>query len=234
MKIRASIIMPVKNGENFIKETLLSLIENISQEDEIIIIDDGSTDNTVKIINNFSRKFKVSVLLVHGSNLLPSGARNKGLEIAHGEYISFIDHDDLWPKNRLNHHLNLLSNLSHTDVIQGRVKYFSTTPSKLDIFDFLDKDHTAFFWQLGSFTFKSNVFKKIGAFNPELKFGEDVDLYTKVLDGGYHIHKDEEIALHYRLHETNMTNDYSENNNRVLLKILSASIKRKKIKEPLS
>ena len=112
MKIRSSIIMPVKNGENFIKETLLNLLENTTNEDEIIIIDDGSTDDTKKIVNNFSSMSKALVIILRGQNLLPSGARNKGLEIARGEYISFIDHDDLWPKNRLDDHINLLKNSS--------------------------------------------------------------------------------------------------------------------------
>ena len=230
MKIRTSIIMPVKNGENFIKETLLNLLENITQEDEIIIIDDGSTDKTVKIVNNFLNTSKALVFLIKGSNLLPSGARNKGLEIARGEYISFIDHDDLWPKNRLNDHISLLKNSNSAGVIQGRVKYFSSVPSKLDIFDYLDQDKTAFFFQLGSFTFKSDILKKIGVFNPELKFGEDVDLYLRLLDNEIKIIKDEKIALMYRIHDTNMTNHYAENDNRVLLKILASSIKRKKIK----
>lgn len=230
MKIRSSIIMPVKNGENFIKETLLNLLENTTSEDEIIIIDDGSTDDTEKIVNNFSNLSKALVIMLRGQNLLPSGARNKGLEIARGEYISFIDHDDLWPKNRLDDHINLLKHSINADVIQGRVKYFSAVPSKLDIFDYLDQDKTTFFFQLGSFTFKRDILKKIGLFNPELKFGEDVDLYLRLLDGEIKIVKDEKVALLYRIHDTNMTKNYAENDNRVLLKILSSSIKRKKIK----
>jgi glycosyltransferase involved in cell wall biosynthesis len=222
--------MPVKNGENFIKETLLNLLENTTSEDEIIIIDDGSTDDTEKIVNNFSNLSKALVIMLRGQNLLPSGARNKGLEIARGEYISFIDHDDLWPKNRLDDHINLLKHSINADVIQGRVKYFSAVPSKLDIFDYLDQDKTTFFFQLGSFTFKRDILKKIGLFNPELKFGEDVDLYLRLLDGEIKIVKDEKVALLYRIHDTNMTKNYAENDNRVLLKILSSSIKRKKIK----
>ena len=222
--------MPVKNGENYIKETLLSLLENVTQEDEIIIIDDGSTDDTAKIVNHFVNSSKAPIVLVRGINLLPSGARNRGLEIARGEYISFIDHDDLWPKSRLNDHINLLESSRNSGVVQGRVKYFSAVPSKLDIFDYLDQDKTTFFFQLGSFTFKSDVLKKIGVFNPELKFGEDVDLYLRLLDNEVKIIKDEKVALLYRIHDTNMTNNYSENDNRVLLNILSSSIKRKKIK----
>lgn len=233
MKIRSSIIMPVKNGENFIKETLSNLLENTTKDDEIIIIDDGSTDNTEKIVNNFSNMSKAPVIMLKGQNLLPSGARNKGLEIARGEYISFIDHDDLWPKNRLDDHINLLKNSTNAGVIQGRVKYFSALPSKLDIFDYLDQDKTTFFFQLGSFTFKSDILKKIGSFNPELKFGEDVDLYLRLLDNEIKIIKDEKVALLYRIHDTNMTKNYAENDNRVLLKILSSSIKRKKIKGQL-
>ena len=229
MIIRASVIMPVKNGERFIRESLESLIQNISGQDEIIIINDGSSDKTVDIANNFIKSHK-NISIYHGDNLMPSGARNLGLERSKGNLISFIDHDDLWPKGRLDHHLNILSQSSELDVIQGMVKYFSSEPEQLKKFTFLDENKSIFFFQLGSFTFKRKVFEEIGFFNPELKFGEDVDLYSRMLDNKINMIKDPDIALLYRIHDTNMTHNYIENNNNVLIKILSNSIKRKREK----
>lgn len=226
--------MPVKNGENFIEEALLSLMENATVEDEIIIIDDGSTDGTQKLVGKFSKTSKVPVTLLQGSNLLPSGARNQGLQIAKGKYISFIDHDDLWPKDRLNYHINLLEKLSHIDAVQGKVKYFSATPNKLDKFDFLDEDNSVFFFQVGTYTFRSGIFKNIGMFDANLKFGEDFDLYSRLVENNIKILKDEKIALLYRIHDNNMTNNYSKNDDKVTFRILSESIKRKKLKEHLA
>ena len=228
MNIRTSIIMPVKNGELFIKESIESVLTNISNQDEMIIIDDGSSDRTNEIIYTFIDKHK-NISLYHGNNLLPSGARNLGLEKARGTYISFIDHDDLWPKNRLNHHLSLLEQKRNIDIIQGMVQYFSSEPSKLAKFKFLDPNQLLFFFQLGSFTYRREVFNKIGFFSPDLKFGEDVDFYTRIIDEKINILKDTNIALLYRIHDTNMTHNHKENNSHVLVKILKDSIRRKKI-----
>lgn len=230
MRVRTSIIMPVKNGELFINESIESVLANMSYQDEIIIIDDGSTDRTNEIIYTFINEHK-NISLYRGNNLLPSGARNLGLEKARGTYISFIDHDDLWPKNRLNHHLSLLEQKRNIDIIQGMVQYFSLEPSKLEKFKFLNLNHSLFFFQLGSFTYRKEVFKKIGFFNSDLKFGEDVDMYSRIIDKKINIFKDSNIALLYRIHDTNMTHNHKENNSHVLVKILKDSIKRKKGKD---
>ena len=227
MNIRTSIIMPVKNGELYIEDSLKSVLKNISDNDEMIIINDGSTDKTVEIIKTFTKLFN-NISLFHGNNLLPSGARNLGLKKSKGGYISFIDHDDRWPDGRLNHHLNLLEESKNFDVIQGMVKYFSADPVKLEKFTFLNESNLMFFFQLGSFTFKRKVFEAVGSFNPQLKFGEDVDLYSRMIDKKVNIFKDQNISLLYRIHDTNMTHNLEENNGHVLLKVLSNSIKRKR------
>ena len=227
MKIRSSIIMPVKNGENFIKETLLNLLENTTNEDEIIIIDDGSTDDTKKIINNFSNMSKAPVIMLKGQNLLPSGARNKGLEIARGEYISFIDHDDLWPSGRLERHIALLSQ-QNADVIQGKIEYFSKDPDSLKRFKTLPEDKCIYFCQLGSFTYKANIFKTLGHFNPTFKYGEDLDFYFRLQEKVDPIYQDENVSLRYRIHGKNMTSSSDFKNINTLARVLHASIQRKR------
>jgi glycosyltransferase involved in cell wall biosynthesis len=224
--------MPVKNGEKFIEEALCSLLINTIAEDEIIIIDDSSTDNTLDILNRFSKTSKIPTKIIQGVNLLPSGARNEGLKIANGKYISFIDHDDLWPKNRLDRHLELLS-LQNVDVIQGKIEYFSENPYTLKntIKKFKDfpEDKCIYFCQLGSFTYKAHVFKSLGNFNATFKYGEDQDFYLRLKEKGISIYQDENISLRYRIHDKNMTSSSDFNNINTLAKILHASIQRKKI-----
>ena len=227
MNIRTSIIMPVRNGELYIEESLKSVLENISDKDEIIIINDGSRDKTVEIIQNFTKRYN-NIYLFHGNNLLPSGARNLAIEKSKGRYISFIDHDDRWPDGRLDHHINLLEKYENINVIHGMVEYFSADPAKLEKFTFLNENNLMYFFQLGSFTFKREVFEEVGSFNPNLKFGEDVDLYSRMVDKKVNIFKDQNVSLLYQIHDTNMTHNLEENNSHVLLKILSDSIKRKR------
>jgi glycosyltransferase involved in cell wall biosynthesis len=229
LNIRTSIILPVKNGENLIELTLLSLFQNTFVDDEIIIVDDGSTDNTLDIVERLSKTTQTEIKVIKGTNLLASGARNKGLEYAKGEFISFIDHDDLWPKGRLSRHLSLLSEHQDTEAIQGKIEYFSENLDSLKKFKTLPEDRCIFFCQLGSFTYRSSVFKKLGHFNPSLKYGEDLDFYFRLQEAGAIIYQDEPIALRYRIHESNMTSSSEFNNINTLARVLHASIKRKRI-----
>ena len=227
MNVRTSVIMPVKNGANFIEETLLSLFANTIAEDEIIIIDDGSTDDTLDIVNRLSKSSKTPIITIKGSNLLASGARNKGLDVARGEYISFIDHDDLWPSGRLERHIALLSQ-QNADVIQGKIEYFSKDPDSLKRFKTLPEDKCIYFCQLGSFTYKANIFKTLGHFNPTFKYGEDLDFYFRLQEKIDPIYQDENVSLRYRIHGKNMTSSSDFNNINTLAKVLHASIQRKR------
>jgi glycosyltransferase involved in cell wall biosynthesis len=227
MKIRASIIMPVKNGENYIEESLESVILNTLESDEIIIIDDGSEDKTLTIIDELMGIHK-RIILFKGNNLLPSGARNIGLKYARGEFVTFIDHDDLWPPYRLKHHISILNESPKTDVVRGKVLYFSDDQLKLTEFDFLSEDNTVYQVNLGSFTFRKIVFEHIGFFNETLKFGEDVDLFFRLNESQIQIYNDELISLKYRIHDNNMTHNKAENNKRVFFKLLAMSIKRRR------
>lgn len=227
MKIRASIIMPVKNGENYIEESLESVILNTLESDEIIIIDDGSEDKTLSILEKLMTIHK-GIILFKGNNLLPSGARNIGLKYARGEFVTFIDHDDLWPLYRLKHHISILNESPKTDVVRGKVLYFSDNQLKLTEFDFLPEDNTVYQVNLGSFTFRKIVFDHLGFFNETLKFGEDVDLFFRLNESRIQIYNDELISLKYRIHDNNMTHNKAENNKHVFFKLLAMSIKRRR------
>lgn len=98
--MKLSIVIPVYNVEKYIERCLNSIF-NLNLENEIILIDDGSTDRSLEIIekikeNNINENIKI----IRQSNQGPSEARNKGIEIAEGEYISFIDSDDFVDKDK--------------------------------------------------------------------------------------------------------------------------------------
>ena len=88
-----SIIIPVYNTEKYLVRCLESIITNTYKRLEIICIDDGSTDNSLNILSHYARKDE-RIKLIKQKQKGPSAARNKGLDIATGEYISFVDSDD--------------------------------------------------------------------------------------------------------------------------------------------
>lgn len=91
--IKVSIIVPVYNVEKYINKCLDSLTNQTLKEIEIICINDGSTDNSLKLLENYNNKDS-RIVLINQKNSGQSAARNKGVEIAKGEYIGFVDSDD--------------------------------------------------------------------------------------------------------------------------------------------
>lgn len=95
-----SIIVPVYNVADYLDESLKSLAEQSYQNLDIIIIDDGSTDGSDKIVDKFAKNRK-NVRVIHQENRGLSAARNRGLEIVKGDYITFLDSDDFFAKDAI-------------------------------------------------------------------------------------------------------------------------------------
>jgi glycosyltransferase involved in cell wall biosynthesis len=96
-----SVIIPLYNKEQYIKKTLLSVLNQTFSNFEIIIIDDGSTDKSADIVKEIDSD---KINLINQENAGPSNARNRGIEEAQGEYLAFLDADDEWLPNKLERH----------------------------------------------------------------------------------------------------------------------------------
>ncbi len=101
MNPEVSIIIPVFNNSQYIERTLLSLINQSFTDFEIIIINDGSYDNSIEIVDSILSQTPFPYQIFNQSNKGVSSARNKGLELANGNYIVFVDGDDFIGKNHL-------------------------------------------------------------------------------------------------------------------------------------
>lgn len=112
--IELSIIMPVYNSEKYLEKAILSALKNLTIKYELIIINDCSTDNSLKIINKIIKNNKNIILINNEKNIGAGLSRNKGLEIAKGKYIGFIDSDDYVQEN---YYLNMLESAKNIIVI---------------------------------------------------------------------------------------------------------------------
>lgn len=97
-----SIIVPVYNGEKYLKRCLESLLCQTWERTEILLVDDGSSDGSGRICDDFAEKYK-KIRVVHTKNQGVSAARNLGIEICRGEYVSFVDADDCLAENMIEH-----------------------------------------------------------------------------------------------------------------------------------
>lgn len=96
MAKHVSIITPTFNSASYIAETILSVQNQTYQNWQLIIVDDGSTDETISIIQEIQKAESRIQLIVQSKNVGPAITRNKGIELAKGKYLTFLDADDLW------------------------------------------------------------------------------------------------------------------------------------------
>ena len=113
---KISVIIPTYNREDYISETIQSVLNQTYKDFEIIVIDDGSTDNTKKRLEPYLSKIK----LIEQRNHERAVSRNKGVKNSSGEYIAFLDSDDLWAKDKLEKQVEVLDNKRDTILVYGQ------------------------------------------------------------------------------------------------------------------
>ena len=126
-----SIIIPAYNAEKYITETINSVLNQTYTDWELIIIDDGSTDNTAKIIKQFCEKDD-RIKYYYQENGGVSSARNLGIEKAEGNIIAFLDADDIWLENNLSEKNKVLSENEDVNWVFSQIIHFSQEKEIVD------------------------------------------------------------------------------------------------------
>ena len=120
MRTKLSVVVPVYNVENYLKKCIDSILSQTFKDFELILVDDGSTDNSGHICDEYDYQYE-KVKVIHKENGGLSSARNAGIEIASGEYISFIDSDDYIDSNMFLNMIEALQNTNKDIAACGRV-----------------------------------------------------------------------------------------------------------------
>ena len=111
MNNQVDIIIPVYNSQKFINKTIKSVFRQTYKKWKIIIIDDASTDNTIKLVEKIRKKYKERRKIVILKNNINSGqafSRNRGLKYSKSKFVTFLDADDFWDKNKLKKQINFM------------------------------------------------------------------------------------------------------------------------------
>jgi len=221
-----SVIVPVYNGARFLCEAVESILYQRYNPLEVIIVDDGSTDDTAKVAASMGEDIRY----IYQSNSGPASARNTGLKMARGEIIGFLDADDLWPDNKLNIQLNRLIEDPALDVVMGRIQYIKM-PGAPDInIKFRGPENILANVHLGSGLFKKSVFDRVGMFDESLLHWEDHDWFLRARELDVSITILKEITLYYRVHAQNMS--HNENlGKKYMFKALKKSLDRRRKQE---
>lgn len=184
---KVSVIIPTYNRAEFLRSAIRSVLDQSVQDFEIVIVDDGSKDNTEEIVRSFNDK-RIKYIH-HETNKGAAGSRNTGLMHSNGEYIAFLDDDDEWLPEKLKMGVDLLENsppkiggvysgFFKVDRTNGRVLVQITPTKRGDIF------HDMFIenW-VGTSSIvllRKGCFEKVGLFDEGIVFGEDYDMWIRI------------------------------------------------------
>lgn len=181
--MKISLIIPTFNRDKYIERTLLSALNQTVKLDEIIVIDDGSQDNTKQLLEHYDIKY------IYQENAGVSSARNRGIKEAKNEWICFLDSDDIWEDTKIEkqiafHKLHPDILFSHTDELwRFNDKIIKQKKHQLKTNGYCFKQNIQN-TLIGASTVMchKSIFNNIGIFDEELKACEDYDLWLRILD----------------------------------------------------
>ncbi|WP_297045049.1 glycosyltransferase family A protein [uncultured Desulfovibrio sp.] len=195
MKRPVSVIIPCRNGTNYLSEAVAS-VRGQGIETEIIVVDDGSTDATAEL----ARSLGCRVFVQPASG--PSRARNLGLQMSRGDFVMFLDHDDVLADGALA--TMLAAAESQIDIVASRLRDFVSPELSEAQAAMLQPREAAYGGLLtGAYLFRRGAFEELGSFNEELPSGECVDFLLRCRAVGTRLRQIEAITCHRRLHLDN-------------------------------
>ncbi len=197
-----SAIIPVLNGERFLAAAVASIRRQRYPRIEVIVVDDGSTDGTVAVANSLGE----GVRCVSQTNAGPPAARNRGLDLACGDLIAFLDADDLWSEDKLEVQARRLLADPELDVVMGTTQLFLQPPEGNDAATLGEPaGPPALLLSLGSALFRRNVFDRVGRFDTSQRMDDDVDWFLRAIEAGARVLPLGNVVQYYRRHDRNIT-----------------------------
>ena len=193
-----SVVLPVFNGERFVREAIESVLAQSWSQVELIVVDDGSADGSAEI----AKEYPLSYL--HQENSGVAAARNRGGEAARGELLSFLDQDDVWLPAKLERQVAALEADAGAGICSCRFEMFLEPGDELPEWadeTFLEGSHRTA--QVGTLLLRSEVFDEVGPFDTSYFAANDTDWFLRTRDLGVRVVFVDEPLQRYRLHSGN-------------------------------
>ncbi len=205
-----SIIIPNYNRGDIVAETVQNMLDQDYSNKEVIVVDDGSTDNSIEVLKVFGNQITV----LRQKNQGPGAARNLGLSVANGKYIQFMDSDDIASKNKLSCQVSILEKEKSDGAYSPWGKFEIRGKEITLIGPILQSDKltttrmkTALLngWSivLQMFLFKRSVLDRVGPLRTDINYLEDMDYFIRILMHGASFSFSDEALTIYRNNSEN-------------------------------
>jgi glycosyltransferase involved in cell wall biosynthesis len=196
-----TVIIPAYNAEKYLGEAIESVLAQTDFKLDVVVVNDGSIDNTAKVIKHFGS----SVRYFDQANAGAGAARNLGITNAYGDYFAFLDADDLWMEEKIRRQWTAFENDPHLDAAFGYIRQFYSpelTPeekNRINIpFEIMPGHHA------GTMLIKKKSFLRVGLFKNELRIGEFIDWHARATESNLKTIMLPDVLMKRRIHVTNM------------------------------
>jgi len=186
-----SIIIPMFNAQEWIVGLLQSILNQTYQKIEVILVNDGSTDESLALVNKFSKDYsEIIIKVINQGNTGVSEARNEGVRNSNGELLAFVDSDDIWIREKIERQV---SAMTKSDIAATACSYAIFRDSDLEILDVVHPDwstHGVRNWLLfrsyggllsSTLMLRREIFYQTGPFRIDLSLSADIDFAWRLL-----------------------------------------------------
>jgi len=195
-----SVVIPTHNGEKFIRDAVDSVLDQSYEALEVIVIDDGSIDNTQWVVQALPHDVRFHRQINAGA----AAARNRGIKEASSDLIAFLDVDDLWPEDNLRVMVDELNADPKLQVVHGYAQVLEYRADTGD-YAYVGNPEESFPYYIGAGLYRRSAFQTVGLFDTALKFAEDSDWYSRADHLGVTMKRLAQVTLFVRRHGQNMT-----------------------------
>jgi glycosyltransferase involved in cell wall biosynthesis len=198
--MKVSVIIPVYNLRAYVGEAIDSVLAQTRLADEIIVVDDGSTDGVGEVLDRYG----ANLCVIRQENRGPATALNTGLAVTTGDTIAFLDADDLWTGDKLRQQCEALAEDPSVDGVFGYVEQFISPDAVAGIADrYAVPDGPQPGISRNALLIRMSAFQRFGVFDESLRAGEFVAWYSRAVAMGLTTKTIEAVVARRRIHRTN-------------------------------
>jgi len=195
-----SVIIPVYNGERYLSQAIESVLAQTLPPLEIIVVDDGSTDASVAVAERYAKRVRID----RQENSGAASARNRGIDLARGSLLAFLDADDLWTPDKLRLQAGALEEDPGPAIVLGKVKQFISPDVAGDAGLHLRAElETMPAYLIGAMLIRKDDFKTVGMLDEGLQLGEYIEWFNRAVDLGLRHKVLDRVVLKRRIHTSN-------------------------------